>query len=235
MKEKIYLIPGLMTDERLWSRLLPLLENDYELKHFKIPHTDDFDEIINILDEKIGDEKINLFGFSLGGYIASYFAIKNPKKVKRLFLCSATPSATVKENVTKRRKKLLDAKQNNFPFLSFQKAQKLLEVKNDDELVQIVASMFNELGKNVYIPQLSSTLKRVELEKEFINLDMPIRFFYSLNDRLLNYTSIDKLLNKKNNIQLISREGTSHNIPLEFPKQLSIEIRKWFNQKSDEK
>ena len=43
MKEKIYLIPGLMTDHRLWSRIIPLLENDYELVHTPIPHSEDFD------------------------------------------------------------------------------------------------------------------------------------------------------------------------------------------------
>ncbi|QDF29311.1 alpha/beta fold hydrolase [Halarcobacter anaerophilus] len=231
MKEKIYLIPGLMTDERLWSRLLPFLEKQYELIHFPIPLSENFDEIVKVLDKEIKDEKVNLLGFSLGGYISSYYAIKNPKRVKRLFLVSATPSATVKENVKKREKKLQEAKENNFPTLSLEKAKDLLEIKEDEELIQIVASMFNDLGNEVYIPQLASTLKRVEMFEEFIKLNFPVRFYYSLNDRLLNHISINKILNKKENIQLVSREGTSHNIPLEFPKELSIEIKKWFEQK----
>jgi pimeloyl-ACP methyl ester carboxylesterase len=231
MKEKIYLIPGLMTDERLWSRLLPFLEKQYELIHFPIPLSENFDEIVKVLDKEIKDEKVNLLGFSLGGYISSYYAIKNPKRVKRLFLVSATPSATVKENVKKREKKLQEAKENNFPTLSLEKAKDLLEIKEDEELIQIVASMFNDLGNEVYIPQLASTLRRVEMFEEFIKLNFPVRFFYSLNDRLLNHISINKILNKKENIQLVSREGTSHNIPLEFPKELSIEIKKWFEQK----
>ena len=66
VKEKIYLIPGLMTDERLWSRIKPLLENEYELIHIPIPHTEDFDEIIDILEKlfsKDSEEKVNLLGF----------------------------------------------------------------------------------------------------------------------------------------------------------------------------
>ena len=58
MKEKIYLIPGLMTDHRLWSRIIPLLENDYELVHTPIPHSEDFDEIIDILFNEFKEEKI---------------------------------------------------------------------------------------------------------------------------------------------------------------------------------
>ena len=56
-KEKIYLIPGLMTDERLWSRLKPFLENEYELIHVSIPHTQDFDEIIDILFNLFEEER----------------------------------------------------------------------------------------------------------------------------------------------------------------------------------
>ena len=49
MKEKIYFIPGLMTDERLWKRVIPFLENEYEIVHIPIPRSEDFDEIIDIL------------------------------------------------------------------------------------------------------------------------------------------------------------------------------------------
>ena len=63
MKEKIYLIPGLMCDERLWERLTPYLEDYYELVHLEIPLTSDFDEIIEILDKEFKEDKINLFGF----------------------------------------------------------------------------------------------------------------------------------------------------------------------------
>ena len=49
-----------MTDIRLWKRLVPFLENNYELIHLPIPHSVDFDEIVDILFEKIKEEKRNL-------------------------------------------------------------------------------------------------------------------------------------------------------------------------------
>ena len=60
MKEKIYFIPGLMTDIRLWSRLIPYLENDYEIVHIPIPHSEDFDEIIDISFNQFEEEKEKL-------------------------------------------------------------------------------------------------------------------------------------------------------------------------------
>ena len=105
MKEKIYLIPGLMTDERLWSRIIPLLKDEYELIHVPIPHTGDFDEIIDILFNLFTEDKVNLLGFSLGGYIASYFAITYPNRVNKLFMLAATPGSSSEAEIERRKQK----------------------------------------------------------------------------------------------------------------------------------
>ena len=52
-----------MTDIRLWSRLIPYLENDYEIVHIPIPHSEDFDEIIDILFNQFEEEKVNILVF----------------------------------------------------------------------------------------------------------------------------------------------------------------------------
>ena len=227
MKEKIYLIPGLMTDNRLWSRIIPLLENDYELVHTSIPHSEDFDEIIDILFEVFKEEKINLLGFSLGGYIASYFAITYPNRVNRLFTVAATPGNSTEAEIERRKEKFVAIEKEGFVGLSYEKAKSLLENQNDEELIKIIQDMFMDLGKESFISQLTSTFYRKDLFEDLINLSIPIWFFYSKNDRLLNQEAIKKLLLDNHNMNIISREGTSHNIPLEVPELLSNEIKKW--------
>ncbi|RXJ89033.1 hypothetical protein CRV01_10470 [Arcobacter sp. CECT 8983] len=227
MKEKIYLIPGLMTDVRLWSKLKPYLDKKYELIHLPIPYSEDFDEINKILDKQIEDEKINLLGFSLGGYIASYYAVSFPKKVKRLFLLSSTPSATEQKDVPRREKKLEEARVGKFTSLDEKKAIDLLEIKDDEELVDIVCNMFNELGNEAFAPQLALTLKREELFEKLNKLDIPTYLFYSSEDRLLNHTSIKALKEMEHDFYINNRVGTSHNISLEVPEELIIHIEKW--------
>jgi pimeloyl-ACP methyl ester carboxylesterase len=228
-KEKIYLIPGLMTDERLWSRLKPFLQNEYELVHVPIPHTEDFDEIIDILFNLFEEEKVNLLGFSLGGYIASYFAITYPNRVNRLFTVASTPGSSNEAEIERRKEKFAIIEKEGFVGLSYEKAVSLVEEQNqnDFELIKIIQDMFMDLGKETFITQLTSTFYRKDLYEELINMSIPIWFYYSINDRLLNQQSIKRLLETKHNIKLISREGTSHNIPLEVPQLLSNEIRKW--------
>ena len=227
MKEKIYLIPGLMTDNRLWSRIIPLLENDYELVHTSIPHSEDFDEIIDILFNEFKEEKVNVLGFSLGGYIASYFAITYPNRVNRLFTVAATPGNSTEAEIERRKEKFVAIEKEGFCGLSYEKAKSLLEKQNDEESIKIIQDMFMDLGKESFISQLTSTFYRKDLFEDLINLSIPIWFFYSKNDRLLNQEAIKKLLLDNHNMNIISREGTSHNIPLEVPELLSNEIKKW--------
>ena len=233
MKEKIYLIPGLMTDNRLWSRLIPFLEKEYELVHVPIPHSEDFDEIIDILFEVFKEDKINLLGFSLGAYIASYFAITYPNRINRLFCLAATPANSTEAEIERRKEKFVVIEKEGFEGLSYEKAKSLLEEKNqnDVELIKIIQDMFMDSGKESFISQLTSTFYRKDLFEDLINLDIPIWFFYSINDRLLNQEAIQKLLLDNHNMNIISRVGTSHNIPLEEPELLSIHIRDWMKAK----
>ena len=231
MKEKIYLIPGLMTDERLWSRIKPFLA-EYELVHVPIPHTEDFDEAIDILLDIFKEDKVNLLGFSLGGYIASYFAVTYPSRVNKLFMLAATPGASEEAEIERRREKFAVIEQDGFKGLPYEKAVTLVEDQNkeDSELIKIIQDMFMDLGKETFISQLTSTFNRVDLLEDLVALKLNIWFYYSTKDRLLNHKSISKLQTLEHEMTLISREGTSHNIPLEVPKELSKRIKEWMSK-----
>ena len=232
MKEKIYLIPGLMTDERLWSRIIPLLKDEYELIHVPIPHTGDFDEIIDILFNLFTEDKVNLLGFSLGGYIASYFAITYPNRVNKLFMLAATPGSSSEAEIERRKQKFTVIEQEGFLGLSYEKAKSLVEEKNqnDEELIKIIQDMFMDLGKETFITQLTSTFHRKDLFIDLLNLDIPIWFHYSIDDRLLSTRALKKLNLVEHNMKLIPRVGTSHNIPLEEPELLSNILRTWMKE-----
>lgn len=230
MKEKIYLIPGLMTDERLWTRLVPFL-TEYEIIHVPIPHSEDFDDIIDFLFDYFKEDKINILGFSLGGYIASYFAVTYPQRINRLFMVSSTPGASNEAEIQRRKEKFVVIEKNGFEGLSYEKAKSLLEDQNkeDEELIKIIQDMFYELGKNTFISQLTSTFYRKDLLNDLLNLKLPIWFFYNTGDRLLNHDVLKKLLSIENNMKIIKREAKGHNIPLEVPYELSEHIKKWMN------
>lgn len=146
-------------------------------------------------------------------------------------MLSATPAKTSDIELARRREKLEFAKISNDISLDLKKAKTLVEEQNRDdiELLEIIVSMFNEMGKDEFISQLESTFNREDLSEHLKNLNIPVTMFYSSDDRLLDEEAIKKLENEKHNINLIKRVGTSHNIPLEFPEELEINVKKWMN------
>ncbi|MDX4040145.1 alpha/beta fold hydrolase [Aliarcobacter skirrowii] len=232
MREKIYFIPGLMTDIRLWSKALPLLKDDFEIIHIPIPSSTDFDEIVDILNKEFKEEKINILGFSLGGYIASYFTCKYPQRVKRLFTVAATPGTTSKVELERREKKLVDFENSSEFGLELEKAIMLLEEQNQSDLslAQTMVDMFNDLGRDTFLTQLKSTFNRVDLFDKLKDKTIPMHMLCSSNDRLLDLEALDKLHNQKHNIKLIKRDGTSHNIPLEFPELFASSVKEWIKE-----
>lgn len=230
MKEKIYLFPGFMCDKRLWSKTIPLLEDQYELIHVPLPLSSSFDEINQILDEKLPREPINVLGFSLGGYVCSYFAIKYPHRVKRIFMVSSTAGRPDDEENERRAAKIKKMLDHGFEELSYEKSRSLLEEQNqnDEEMIKILQDMFNDLGYDHFITHLQSTLHRLHLLDEMSALKIPIHFYYSTKDRLLNHEFMKDISAKDlDHVVINSREGTSHNIPLEDPIRFTKLIKEW--------
>lgn len=217
-----------MTDERLWGRVKPFLE-EYELVHVPLPLTDDFEEASKALESVFKEEKINLLGFSLGAYLACRFTIDNPNRVNRLFLLAGTPGSMNEDEIIKR--KLVLKQMNNLGFkgLSHKKVLTLIEESNhnDEELISIVKDMFVDLGAEVYNVQMESTFKRTDISKELASLSLPIRFYYSTEDRLLSHRVLKNFTKEHTNITLNSRVGTSHMISLESPEELAKQVKEW--------
>jgi len=101
--EPLVLVHGLAYDRAGWGRFPDLLA-----EHFRVvlidnrgvgesdappgPYTvaEMAEDVVGVLDE-LGIERTNLFGVSLGGYIAQELTLTHPGRVEKLVLCSTAP------------------------------------------------------------------------------------------------------------------------------------------------
>ncbi|WP_375723945.1 alpha/beta hydrolase [Arcobacter sp. KX21116] len=230
MKTKIYMIPGFMNDEKLWSRLIPLFDDSYEFIHLVIPLEDSFDKIVEVINEKIKDEKINLLGFSLGGYIACYFGLKYPNRVNKILAVACTP-ANLDEVECQRRKEAIEfTKKFGFKGLSRKKVLSLVEPQNqsDEELINLILKMYVDIGEEAFYSQFNATIIRENLSLKLINSNLNLAFLYANKDRLVSSKFMEEFSLKAKNIEFTQIEAQTHMLPLERAKEVKEKIIQWF-------
>ncbi|WP_419764925.1 MAG: alpha/beta fold hydrolase [Arcobacter sp.] len=230
MKTKIYMIPGFMNDEKLWSRLIPLFDDSYEFIHLEIPLEDSFDKIVDVLSKKIKDEKVNLLGFSLGGYIACYFALKYPNRIDKILSVACTPGNLDEIECQKRRAAIKLTREFGFKGLSRKKALSLVEAQNqdDEELINLILQMYVDIGEDAFYSQFSATIIREDLSERLINSDLKLAFLYANEDRLVSSTFMEELSQKAKNMDFTQIKAQTHMLPLERAKEVKEKIIDWF-------
>lgn len=223
MKKVVYLIPGFMNNEKLWKRMIPLFDDSYEFKFLKIPHKDRFDEMADALFDEIKDEKANILGFSLGGYIASYFALKYPNRVNQIIAVACTPANLSKEECEKRAAAIEFTKKFGFKGLSRKKALSLVEPQNqnDEDLIQTLLDMYVEVGVEAFYKQFYSTIIRTDISQNIIESGLNFSFFYALGDRLVSSDYMNDFKKRANGkIKFKMSEAQTHMLPLERPNEV---------------
>ncbi|KZN30179.1 hypothetical protein N480_04310 [Pseudoalteromonas luteoviolacea S2607] len=227
---KVYVIAGTMCNEKIWHLAKTKLGPNIQLEHLGIPKNMTFDEICIQLNEIIGEQKINLLGFSLGGYIAAYFSVLFPTKVRKLFVVSNSPT-TLPEKELQQRKQVLAFIQNfGYRGLSAELAASLLEcTSRKPSLIALLQEMDRDLGTDELISQYTYTTQRRCLKANLLALEIPIVFWFSRNDTLINHNWFSNGIDSPF-VNLVIREGDGHMLPIEQPGELVHLVGAWLQQ-----
>lgn len=225
MNKKLLMIPGLMCNEKLWSKI--------ELNNYKslpIPKEDSIEKIIKSLDKTISKEekKVNIIGFSLGGYLALNYLTKYPNKVNKVLVISSSINNLSSKEILLRQNNLKRMNTHKIRTLSNKAICQLLEDKNDTENISLIKEMFDDLGVDTYKQQLLATLERENLLDMLKEVSNEVLFIASNNDSLVDLTNIKKLCNTNKNFDLKLLDSSSHMIPLEYDYFLYKEILNFF-------
>lgn len=230
MTIKIYCLPGTMCDQRLWQACTTYLSENVELIHIAIPAENNIDKIVTALEQKFPAGKINLAGFSLGGYIASAFALKYPDKINKLLLISnmsyLLPAAELKE----RSRTIAYLKLHGYSGIPTKRITALLHSSkhNNQEIINCIQAMDIALGKETLIHQLTVTTQRENLLVKLPTLAIPIQFLIGDNDLLVKLTRIEAVLTQSTLISLTTLADTGHMLPLEQPEKCADHMIRFF-------
>lgn len=217
----LYSIPGTMCDERLWLPLQNAL-NGVELHHQAIPMAATLDEIVSELAQSLPNKAINLLGFSMGGYLAAAFAVRFPKRVKRLVLLSNLASGLPEAEKQQRLVALNWVRKRGYSGIPLKKAQAMLgkQARQNEHLLALIQEMDKSLGEEVFLQQLSASLERPDLSSELQQSSIMPTVVAGSEDILLAEQDKQRIrqLAQSHYIE-IAQAG--HMLPLECPQQIA--------------
>lgn len=226
----VYALPGTMCDQSLWTDL----NNaglDFSLRHVDIPTDHTMEAIITTLEKNLpNDEPIHLLGFSLGGYLASLYACKNPDRVAKLAILANTPARLPDTEITQRQQVIHWVEKNGYSGMPLNKVRFLLHKNNADKaaIVQQIIAMDKNCGEAVLLQQLKATTERDNLCPQMASLDKPIAFFFGEQDKLVNATTLKTLAQSSEKITYHMFSDAGHMLPLEAPNSLAQKLNAFF-------
>jgi len=230
MNTKIYCLPGTMCDQRLWQVCIRHLPINVKLVHIAIPMENSIDEIITALDKQLPQENIYLAGFSLGGYIASAYALKYPEKISKLLLISNMSYSLPDKELKERSRTIAYLKTHGYSGVPTKRITALLHVNahENHDVIACIRSMDKTLGKEVLVHQLTVTTQRQNILNKLPTLPMPVMFLIGDTDSLVKLGKIETIIEQSNRISLSVLSDTGHMLPLEQPQKCAINMMRFF-------
>jgi len=222
--QHIYLLPGTMCDHRLWSAMISELENispnGYKFHYLTIGQQESIDELLVDIKRQIcrqTDDKITLLGFSLGGYLASAFAVKYPEMLARLLVVSSLPTELPSSVIKERSRTVTWIKQNGYRGIARKRVLALLDDSNqsNEDIIHLIEDMDKRLGGDVLVHQLLVTTQRDNLFDKLRALPLKKAFCVGRNDNLVSVEPLSRAQAEDEHMYLEVFENTGHMLPLE--------------------
>lgn len=226
----LFMIPGTMCDQRLWRDLWPHLQG-CQPTHVPIPRASNVTEMVNSLLESLPPQPVDLFGFSLGGYLAAALAAAHPERIRRLFICANTPCALPDAEIKQRQQLLKWVDRHGYSGISDRKIAAMLGPENRDreEIAECMRAMDASLGEQTLVAQLSATSIRDDLARPLGECEFPITFCFGQADTLVNRDWLRALQQRNPAVQVQEVSVAGHMLPLEAPRALAQVIQTWLS------
>ena len=188
------------------------------------------EEMMSLTDHRVNDmqDKVHLVGFSMGGYIASSYALENTEKVASLTLVGCSSRGLTDEEIAQRKRIVSAIKSKRYSGMGKQRMAEFFHpesMKNED-LVDLIQSMNEDLGPIVLQRHIESTTPRPDLTKALSKLNIPIHLIAGETDKIAPPQDIANIHQQLKNSSFEVIPDTGHMMLIEAPRLAAQTIEK---------
>lgn len=221
-KIRLDLIPGTLCDQRMWSRVAPLL-GGFDLNHVPL-HKARTREQMRELIAAHSAPKTNLVGFSLGAYLAVEYAVAHPERIGTLVLIANSCKGLLPTEAQARKRIVAMLEKNAYSGMTRQRLRELLHPAHmaDESITGVIQQMAVDLGKEVLLAQFTTTIDRVDYMDRLHELPFPVLIVGADGDQLVPAADLRDMASRlpAARLEMIAQD-TGHMIPLEAPEPLA--------------
>ncbi|QBZ97234.1 alpha/beta fold hydrolase [Flavobacterium sangjuense] len=226
--QKLLLLHGALGSAENFNQLITLLQRDFEI------YTLDFEghgqqktsetqltiagfanQVLDFLNEnKI--EKINIFGYSMGGYVGLYLAKNHPERIEKLFTLATKLNWTIEGS--QKETSFLNPEIIKEKVPKYAAALEKLHGQNWEKLMYKTAEMMLELGKS---PALKND--------DFAVITTPTLIAVGDKDVMVSIEESSAAYRQLPNGQFLVLPNTQHPIERVYKVELAHQIKNYFS------
>jgi pimeloyl-ACP methyl ester carboxylesterase len=230
-KPHILLLPGMLSDARLWQHQAAALAELAYVTVADLSHADSIGEMASkVLDQAPG-EQFALAGLSLGGYVAFEIMRQAPQRVLGLALLDTSAHADSVE-AKQGRQALMGKAEHDFAAVIAGLLPKLLHKHHltDASLVQVITAMANSLGPAAFMRQQGAMLGRIDSRPGLAQISCPTLVVCGREDAITPLAMHQELAAAISGAQLTVLDDCGHLSSLEQPERVTQALTLWLQR-----
>ena len=231
----LILLHGFPLDNRIWIRVRPLLEDQFEVilpnlrgfgnSHAKKNGNSTFDmaqDIVELMDA-LKIKKGIIAGHSMGGYVTLAFADAYPERLLGLGLISTQSLADNSEKKASRYQTATQVEGLGMEVLAESMSDKLV---TDQELRKITSEIILSQNKSGSVEALKALAERPDLSLVLKDLQCPTAIIHGNADSLIPVERAEEMHNACSFSSLTILDRTGHMPMLERPTETAIALKR---------
>lgn len=219
----VVLAPGLLCDDRLWSKVQPLLTGEIVTVDFAS------DGSLEAMADRIlaeGPERFVLVGFSMGGMAAMTAAARSPEQVAGLVLIDTHAEPETPDRSARRARQIETAEAGGFARLVREelKPNYFADPQERRDERRLVLDMALDAGALQFRRHVQALIGRPDPATALKSLTMPVTVVTGEEDAIAPASAARHLVDRLKNGRLVLIPDCGHMAPLEAPVVVAAEI-----------
>lgn len=229
--QKIVLLPGMLNDETLWDRIVPLLRLHGDLV---MPAFTEQTSIAAMADhalEMAGNGRLALVGFSMGGYVAQEILARVPDRIAGLaFVDTQTGAADEATRVIMSKTAHAARKDFETVLARLRPANIHPDRQGDDALVAHLLRMFRAVGMEAFVRQCAAVADRPDRRDVLAGNRLPTLIACGRQDMICPPERSEELARLMPHATVAWIDRCGHMSPLEQPEALAAALLRWIGE-----